>query len=141
MSSQDSESTPQEVFLRGAWKCVPSEDDLSWVQHVSRQPLSEEPLGDYGALVARMLECGVTEYDIARFAKIVGYETACGIAYHLEDPNASYEDFPDDRNEQLAWQLYLVDDETNQPLEPLTGLHESLLSLDPSGREMRPKSD
>jgi hypothetical protein len=35
--------------------------------------------------------------------------------------------------------LFLVDEETDTPTAPLAVLHESMLSLDPSGREMRPK--
>lgn len=70
---------------------VPSEDDVSWLRRVAAWPLTREPLGDYGVLVKRMLECGVSEYEIARFAKIVGYETAFNIAYLLDDPAAGFQ--------------------------------------------------
>lgn len=33
---------------------------------------------------------------------------------------------------------FLVDAQTGQPLDTLGLLHESILSMDPSGREMRP---
>lgn len=130
--------SPQQVFVRGLWMTVPSEDDISWVRRIARLPLTGDPLGDYGVLVKRMLECGVSEYEIARFAKIVGYETAFGIAYLLADPAAG---FPATSNpEQVSWGLFQIDDDTGQPTRPLAGSHEMMLSMDPSGREMRPRS-
>jgi hypothetical protein len=131
--------TPEEIFLRGVWSMIPDETDVSWVDRLAKQPLSGKPLGDFGALVKKMRDAGITVNEIARFAKLIGYETAFGIMYHLGDPNASYEGFPPE-GEELRWQLYLIDPESEQPREPLLGLHESLLSMDPSGREMRPKS-
>jgi hypothetical protein len=129
--------TPEEVFVRGVWMNVPSEDDLSWVRRVAELPLTSGPLGDYGALVRRMLECGLSEYEIARFAKIVGYETAFGLAYLLEDPAAGFT--ATSNPEQISWGLYQIDEDSQQPTEPLVGSHELMLSMDPSGREMKPR--
>lgn len=130
--------TPEEVFVRGVWMNVPSEDDVSWVRRVAELPLTDEPLGDYGALVRRMLGCGLSEHEIARFAKITGYETAFGIAYLLNDPSAGFT--APSKPESIAWGLYQVDEHTQQPIQPLAGPHELMLSMDPSGREMRPKT-
>ena len=129
--------SPEQVFVRGVWMSVPSEDDISWVKRIAALPATGQPLGDYGALVRRMLECGVAEYEIARFAKIVGYETAFGIAYLLDDPSAGFTDTVNP--EQVSWALYQVDDDTGEPIRPLLGSHEIMLSMDPSNREMRPK--
>lgn len=131
--------SPEEVFARGVWMTVPNEDDVSWLRRVAELPLTDRPLGDYGVLVKRMLESGVSEYEIARFAKIVGYETAFSIAYLLNDPSAG---FPATSNpEHVSWGLYQVDEETGQPTRPLVGTHELMLSMDPSGREMRPSDE
>jgi hypothetical protein len=89
-------------------------------------------------LVKKLLDAGITAREIARLAKLIGYQTAFGILYHLEDPHASYEGFPPER-EQLDWRLFLFDPASRKPGAPLRALHESLLSMDPSGREMRPK--
>jgi len=135
-------TTPSEVFLRGVWRSViPRTDDLSWVGRLASRPASDEPLGDAGTIVSRMLEAGVSAADVARFAQIIGYETAFGFCYHLDDPYASYEDSPDDGEEELAWGVFLVDPESDEPRTALVGLHESILSMDPSGREMRPRGD
>lgn len=126
-----------EVFLRGVWHAmIPRTDDLGWVDRVALLPASDQPLGDLGPVVRRMLDAGLDARDIARFAQIVGYETAVGLCCHLDDPNASYEGFDDDDG-QLEWGLFLIDP-SGTPGRRLTGLHESILSMDPSGREMRP---
>jgi hypothetical protein len=100
-----------EIFAQAVWKYIPDEEDSSWVRKISELESSKEPLGDFGPIVEDMLSKGVAPETIARFAKIVGYETAFGICYHLGETN-----------------------------EGLVGVHEVLLSMDPTGREMRPKS-
>ncbi len=77
-------------------------------------------------MVRRMLSAGVPAADIARFAQIVGYETAFGFCYHLVDPEASYEGMPVGGGDRLAWGLFLVDAETGEPLDALGMLHESI---------------
>lgn len=128
-----------EIFLRGVWKAIPDEDNLSWVEQLAKSEIKDTPLGDFGSLLKEMIDKGVSPYSIARFAKIIGYETAFGICYHLDDPIASYEGFADNV-EELSWGLFLVDEETYEPTESLHSLHETLLSLDPSGREMHPQN-
>jgi hypothetical protein len=130
--------TPVEIFLRGVWTFVPDEEDTSWVKNVAQQPSNNGPLGDYGAIIRRMLQAGVSVQDIARLSRITGYETAHDILYHLDDPNFSYEGFPEGEH-RLFWRLEAFDDETEEPIGPLIGLHESFLSMDPNGREMRPR--
>ena len=130
-------ATETEVFLRGVWhSMIPRTDDLAWIERVASLPATDEPLGDLGPIVRRMLDAGVSPEDIARFARITGYETAFGICYHLDDPHASYEDVHDGEDE-LTWGLFLIDD-VGEPTMPLVGLHESILTMDPSGREMCP---
>ncbi len=130
---------PTEVFLRGVWRrIIPRVDDVSWVDRLASLPASDGPLGDTGPIVRRMLSAGIPAADIARFSQIVGYETAFGLCYHLEDPVASYEGMPVGAGDRLAWGLFLVD-ETGEPCDALGMLHESILSMDPSGREMRPE--
>jgi len=126
-----------DLFLRGLWKSIPDEDDASWVQRVAQLPVTSEPLGDFGEIVREMLQKGVSAAAIARFAKLVGYETAFGICYHLDDPHASYEGFGD-KPQEVAWGVFSLDPATDEPASPLEGLHERLLSSDPTGREMCP---
>jgi hypothetical protein len=54
-----------------------------------------------------------------------------GLSYLLDDPGPLEENVRD-----VAWRLYQTD-EHGRPIAPITGLHESLLELEPTGREMR----
>lgn len=125
---------PVELFVRGVWQYIPSEDDISWVQRAAELEGTSRPLGDYGPIVKEMLDKGISPYTVARFAKIVGYETAFGLCYHLDDPNASYEGFPDEEDD-IKWALFQTNPTTDAPIEALFGMHELLLSMDPSDRE------
>ena len=127
----------EKIFLRGVWKNIPDEKETDWIERLSKVELTSQPLGDYGAILKDMLNKEIKPETIARLMKIVAYETAFGIMYHLEDPNASYEGFPEEK-EKISWGLFIVDNETNEPIEPLYRLHESILSMDPTEREMRP---
>lgn len=85
-----------------------------------------------------MLKKGIAPKTIARLFKIIEYELAYNILYHLGDSSASYDDFPEE-DQMMSWSLFILDAETEEPVEDLHGLHESLLSMDPTGREMYPK--
>jgi len=128
----------EEIFLRGVWKHIPDETETKWIERLSKEELTSQPMGDFGVILKEMLSKGVRAETIARLMKIAAYETAFGIMYHLEDPNASYEGFSEEK-ERISWGVFIVDKETGGPIEPLKGLHETILSMDPTGREMRPE--
>ena len=131
---------PIELFLRGVWANIPSEDDLPWVEEEAREPVTTEPLGDHGALIKEMLDKGVSPHTIARFAKLSCYNLAVSLCYLLEDPGAAYQELDGtEDDDDIEWGLFLIDPDTGKPTEPITSLHESILAMDPSGREMRPK--
>ena len=125
-------------FLRGIWQNVIPRPEREWVERAAAVERTADPLGDFGPLVKKMLDHGMTPEEVARFAQIVGYETAFGLLYHLDDSSASYDAMPNNAAEEHCWQLFSVDPETDEPIESVGGMHESLLSADPSGREMRP---
>jgi hypothetical protein len=87
-----------------------------------------------------MLKAGIPAKMIARFARISGYETAHRIMYALSDSTSFYEGFPPEENE-VGFSLRAWEVETEEDLDSrsLVALHESILSADPSGREMRPE--
>ncbi|MGH1502363.1 MAG: hypothetical protein ACRBI6_02295 [Acidimicrobiales bacterium] len=125
-----------EQFARGIWRSMIPSESPDWVLRVAELESTDQPLGDYGALVRRMLSAGLTANEIARFARIIGYEVAFGLTYYLGDPLAAASD--DDPMEDVCWDFYRVDPDTDEPLTPLSWAHEVLLGLDPTGREMRP---
>src|SRR3954470_5324816 len=130
--------SPREIFLRGVWARIPSDEKTAWVQNVARIPRTNGPLGDYGEVIRRILAAGVSEQDIARLARIVSYEAVFRVLYYLGDPNAAYEGFTDEQLKLYWGGLQAFDAATDSPVGELAGLHESLLSADPTGREMRP---
>ncbi len=130
---------PAEVFVRGVWTLIPDTADTSWVDRLATRAGDDRPLGDYGPLVRRFLEAGLSTQEVARFARIVGYEVAFGLCYHLDDPVASYEGFDDES--EVAWGLYEIDPRSDDVVEPIVCVYERLLSADPTGEEMRPPSE
>lgn len=133
--------TLEEILASAIWKCIPSDDDVTWVDKVARPSISESPLGDYGALVQEMLDKGMSAGSIARFAKIVGYETAYSICYALDDPDLDGIEFDtgeEDKGNTVTWKLFRTDPDTDKPASPISSCYELLLSADPSGNEMKP---
>lgn len=102
-------------LLETLWSGSISGTDSEWVDRVAELEQKDEPLGDYGPIVRRMLDAGVQRNDIARFARIVGYEAVFGCLYDLDEAGIS-----------------------EVPGHFAGGLYESLLSADPTGTEMRP---
>lgn len=124
------------LFLRGVWRAIPSSTDSSWVGRLAQKPPDAGPLGDVGSLVASMLEKGVTRDEIARFSRIIGYETAFDVLYLIADPHDALVGLREPS--EIAWGLFLTDPETSDPIEELSMLHEDILTADPDGSEMRP---
>jgi len=130
--------SPEEIFVRGVWKRITDEEDASWVKNVASTPLKEnEAFGDYGPILKEMLDKGISPETIVRFEKIIGYNVAFDLLYLLGDPQASYEDFPDE--EQIVWNLRQSDPEALGNDKDMSCMYELMLSMDPSGRGMRPK--
>ncbi|WP_238008728.1 hypothetical protein KZZ52_03095 [Dactylosporangium sp. AC04546] len=78
----------------------------------------------------RALQAGADHDDLARLARVVAYETVFGLLYHLDD------DDPDELANALpGWRLVETDSDGTPTGRTVEGLYESLLSLDPSGRD------
>lgn len=130
------------AFVRGVWAYIPDTKDLSWVHQATAQKLDYDCAhGDRGTLIGRMLDAGISDYDIARFAKISSYLTAFGICSLFDDPEAS---FRDSVSCEYTWNLSVVDYDSNEPipgLGPLDSVWTYLPDDDPTGREMHPDPD
>ncbi|HEY2588243.1 MAG TPA: hypothetical protein VGI81_21040 [Tepidisphaeraceae bacterium] len=127
-----------DVFLRGVWTMVPGDEDTSWVQKLAKAKKRWEiGFPDQGEIIRRMLQAGVSERDIARLCRIVGFETAQGILNLIDDPAVAYYGFNDDARE-LDWRIHVFDANTGEDLGHLDGVHDSFQEMDPTGREMEP---
>lgn len=122
------------VFLRQAWKLVVPPDDASWIDQTlaGEQPGRSEPCSGLGPALKRLLAAGADREDIHEVVRVMQYELLASLCYLLEDPGELERQVAD-----LTWQLVRTNAD-GEAVGPIDGLHESLLELDPSGREMRP---
>ena len=122
------------LFSLAVWTLIPDEEDLSWIDRARKYPRSNHIGGDKGALVKKMLDHGISKYEVARFAKIVGYNVAQQMCCCLADSTIIDED---SLPERLEWGLYKT--ENNVPTKRID-LDWELADLDPSRRSMKPKN-
>lgn len=137
-ASQIEEGVPQLhrfLFLRQAWRAIVTEDDTSWIgAAIAATALAPDaPYASVGAVLSILRAKGVTDDEITDLVRGVQAELLFQFCYLLDEPDIDEEEAAD-----VAWGLFAVD-EDGAPLEPLFGLHESVLETDPTGREMRPR--
>ncbi len=139
--SQVREGIPQYdkyAFLHGAWQGVVEEDDVEWIDGsiACSKQRPEEPGAGLGPALERLLASGANREDINEVVRVMQYELLFHIAYMLADPEIV--DYPSEELPHASWTLFATDEE-GQPLYPIDGLHEYVLSTDPSGHEMKPR--
>ncbi len=86
---------------------------------------------DAGLALKRMRACGVSAEDIASVARMASYETAFGVLDLIDTPDAP--------SDAPAWRLMEADRDGKLTGRHVAGLHEDILTMDPSGREGRPE--
>ena len=123
------------LFLRQAWRNVQDEDDHSWIQaeitNAAKNP--EAPCAGIGPALQRLLDKGADPQDITDVVRVKQYELLFRLCYLLSDPN-----LPEPELQDFSWALFQVDGE-GMPVCPINMLHESVLEIDPTGREMCPR--
>jgi hypothetical protein len=139
--SQVEEGKPQYarfLFLREAWKNVIGDGDTSWIEPQMQQAEDRphDPGAGSGPALKRMLAAGASREDIAEVVRVMQFAVLAGLAYQLSDSDVV--EYPTREMPRVNWTLFEVDDD-GKPLHPIGGLHESVLAVDPTGREMRPK--
>jgi len=75
---------------------------------------------------------GAQKEDITTVVRVKQWELLARLCYLLDDPGDVEPEAQD-----VAWQLFQIDDE-GRPTTAITGLHESVLEMDSTGREMKP---
>ena len=76
----------------------------------------------------RALEAGAGQHDLTQLARAVAYETVFAMLCHLADDDQRTDELP-------SWALSEISPAGEPTGRRLDGLHEDLLTLDPSGRE------
>jgi hypothetical protein len=136
--SELQEGIPQLIyfsFCKSLWQIVKDEKDTAWIDReiASSDKYPNDPCAQIGPALAEMKAKGVSEKAITDFARVLQYEAlyhACSVLDHSRQ-----EDVP-----SHAWGLY-AENKKRQLKRRLGCTHEILLSLDPSGREMRPQKN
>jgi hypothetical protein len=90
------------------------------------------PGGELGPAVDRILAAGARPDDLTTVVRVMQWRLLSRLSVLVEDPGVLEDEVAD-----IWWQLFRVD-ENNNPIEPISGLIESVLETDPMGREMRP---
>jgi len=138
--SQVREGIPQLarfLFLKQAWSDVVPEGDTAWIDTAIRsaQAQPDAPYSGLGAALARCKAVGASPDDLTEIARCVQAELLFAIAYLLEGPPNDL-----DIGVDVSWGLFETDEHGHPTKNRIGDLHESVLELDPTGREMRPKS-
>jgi hypothetical protein len=134
--SQLAEGIPQLAifsFAKALWNGVTPENDDKWIDQEIEWAKSRphDPCAQGGPALAEMLAKGVSRQAITDLVRVFQYSAlyhACSIL-----DGSRVEDVP-----ITEWTLHQVD-EDGKPVTIIQGLHEVLLSMDPTGREMRPR--
>ncbi|MDX6749463.1 hypothetical protein SH611_06565 [Geminicoccaceae bacterium 1502E] len=136
--SQIEEGVPQLVrflFLKEAWQEVLPDGDISWIDREIAQARKspEEPYAGLGAALARCRAAGADDADLSEIFRCAQAQMLFSLCYLLDCPHP-----PPEPAEDVCWALFQVDEEGRPVGPPVGGLHEEVLSTDPTGREMRP---
>jgi hypothetical protein len=122
---------PRYLFLRQAWRKVVRPTDTSWMSEM-RPKDPNAPGGELGQAIDRILATGARADDLTTVVRVMQWHLLSRLSVLIEDPGVLEDEVSD-----IWWQLFRVD-ENNNPIEPISGLIESVLETDPTGREMRP---
>jgi hypothetical protein len=120
-------------FAKALWNGVISENDAQWIDREIECAKSQprDPCAQSGPALEEMLAKGVSRQAITDLVRVFQYSVLFDACSLLD--GAHVVDLPI-RN----WTLHQVD-EVGRPVAVIQGLHEVLLGLDPTGREMRPR--
>jgi len=125
------------LFLRAAWKKIIPESDTSWmdweIKYSIRKP--NDPCAGIGLALNRLLELGASRDDITDIVRGMQYKTLFDVCYLIDDLN---EDIPEIG--EFGWVLHEIDKDGKLTGRIVQGMYESVLSMDPTGREMRPRN-
>ena len=135
--TEDIPQTARYLVLRRIWESIDA-----WVENsemiMSRlvaeaETDSQGHFADAGIAIKRMLDAGISPEDIGRVARMASYDAAFAVVEIIDecgDPEAD-DTLP-------GWSLMEIKSDGEPTGRHIDGLHEDLLSLDPSGREGRP---
>lgn len=125
------------LFLRQAWERVVSESNDAWIDQevASSERDPGQPFAGIGQALARMQAKGVAREDIVDLTRGMQARLLFDLCYLLGDPSIF-----ESSVEDIGWALVETDGDFEPTGSVISGLHESVLDTDPTGREMRPRN-
>jgi len=140
--SQINEGIPQLhrfLFLKAAWSHVVEDDDTSWIeQALAPSRRNDDPGASLGPALRRLLDAGARPEDISEVVRVTQWQLLFEMCYQLDDSGVIDTLSREGEMPEIAWGLFAIDEDGN-PLDAIDALHESVLAIDPTGREMRPR--
>jgi len=117
-------------LLKTAWEQILGPQETDWIESLIEQARREPngPGSGAGPALERLLAAGADPGDLTEIVRVMQYEALFGFLYSLEDPPHS----------AFSWKIFRTDEDAS-PLEPVDAVYESLLSADPTGKELRPR--
>jgi hypothetical protein len=136
--SEVEEDIPQlarHTFLKGAWAGIVPDDDLSWIgeQEGSSKPGSKQPYAGVADAIRKLKAQGTDMRALAEIVRGMQAQLLFHIAYQLSDPDSVA-----GNDGSIGWALVEASEDGEFGRE-ISGLHESVLGTDPTGRDMRPR--
>lgn len=137
-NSQIQEGMPQLhrfLFLREAWRLVVQDQDTGWMDDERRDAAASPaaPFAGIGHSLERLLAAGAQPDDLADLVRGMQAKLLFNLCYLLDNPW-----LVEPEVEDVGWCLVTADDNAEQRPKAIQGLHESVLEMDPTGREMWP---
>jgi hypothetical protein len=138
--SQITEGIPQLLrflFLKYAWSRVIAEGDTTWIGRAIKdaEARPDQPYAGLGAALARCRAAGASSEDLTEIARCLQAQMIFAITYIIDGPPYELSPIKD-----LSWGLFQITAD-GRPIGPqVSGLYESVLEFDPTGRDMRPEN-
>ena len=121
-SSQVNEGIPQlhaYVFLKEAFAKLVSSGNDTWIDNMIRSK------GPQSEAMQRLVAQGVDRADLTAVVRDMQIDALFSFCFLADCPDRIVVD-----GEEIAWGLFVTDAD-NKPIEPLSGLHESVITTDP----------
>jgi hypothetical protein len=129
------------LFLQQLWPGIidGSVSNPSWIYRFIDQSKAApaSAFADAGRSMERIVAAGISAEDIGRVMRFAAYESVFGVLSFIDERYA--QNIKGEVAMARGWALIEINGEGVLTGRSLDGLHESLLSMDPSGREGRPE--
>jgi hypothetical protein len=141
--SQIEEGIPQLgrfLFLKLAWQGVVKEGDSSWIE-ANIAYAKKDPFGPHagaGHALASLRAKGATDEELTDLVRCSQAEMLYHFCMVVDDSYSLLQDLDPELAEEIGFTVAQTDGEENL-VAVLPGLHESVLDMDPEGREVRPR--